>query len=55
VYSLPFGEVREISMPVLNIGPWGKNIHECAERVFREDLVRRTPDLMAFAIEQTLL
>jgi arginine utilization protein RocB len=54
VYELPFDEMNEISMPVLNIGPLGKGLHEYTERVLREDLVSRTPDLMAFAIEKIL-
>jgi arginine utilization protein RocB len=54
VYSLPFDEIKEISMPVLNIGPWGKDIHERTERVWKEDLFERTPCLMAFAIEKIL-
>ncbi|MDR1965627.1 MAG: M20/M25/M40 family metallo-hydrolase [Synergistaceae bacterium] len=54
IYDIPFDELRDISMPVLNIGPWGKDIHEHTERVFREDLVNRTPYLTAFAIEKIL-
>jgi arginine utilization protein RocB len=54
VYDIPFGDLDEISMPVMNIGPWGKDIHKYTERVFREDLINRTPDLMAFAIEYVL-
>jgi arginine utilization protein RocB len=54
VYDIPFEDLGEISMPVMNIGPWGKDIHKYTERVFREDLVNRTPDLMAFAIERVL-
>ncbi|MDR0648571.1 MAG: M20/M25/M40 family metallo-hydrolase [Synergistaceae bacterium] len=50
VYALPFDEINEISMPVLNIGPQGRDLHEYTERVLEEDLVARTPDLMAFAI-----
>jgi arginine utilization protein RocB len=54
IYSIPFDALDEISMPVLNIGPLGKNIHEYTERVYKEDLLRRSPDLMAFAIERIL-
>jgi arginine utilization protein RocB len=54
VYSIPFDELNEISMPVMNVGPWGRDIHKYTERVFREDLVDRAPDLMAFAIEEIL-
>jgi arginine utilization protein RocB len=54
IYEIPFDEIDDISMPVLNIGPWGKDIHKYTERVLREDLVSRTPDLMSFAIERLL-
>ncbi|MDR1515451.1 MAG: M20/M25/M40 family metallo-hydrolase [Synergistaceae bacterium] len=54
VYELPFDEIREISMPVLNIGPLGKDFHEYTERVSKEDLLDRTPDLTAFTIEKIL-
>jgi arginine utilization protein RocB len=54
IYSIPFDDLDEISMPVLNIGPLGKSIHEYAERVYKEDLLRRSPDLMSFAIERML-
>jgi arginine utilization protein RocB len=54
IYDIPFDDLDEISMPVMNIGPWGKDIHKYTERVFREDLISRTPDLTAFAIERVL-
>jgi arginine utilization protein RocB len=54
LYRVPFEDLDEISMPVMNVGPWGKDIHKYTERVFREDLFNRTPDLMAFAIEDIL-
>jgi arginine utilization protein RocB len=54
LYEIPFDALAEISMPVLNVGPWGKDIHRYTERVYKEDLFRRTPDLAAFAIETIL-
>ncbi|MDR1136660.1 MAG: M20/M25/M40 family metallo-hydrolase [Clostridiales Family XIII bacterium] len=54
IYNIPFDALDDISMPVLNIGPLGKDIHEYTERVLKEDLLRRSPDLMAFAIERIL-
>jgi arginine utilization protein RocB len=54
MYCIPFDEIGEISMPVLNIGPWGKGIHKYTERVFANDLRRRTPDLISFAVENML-
>jgi arginine utilization protein RocB len=54
IYDIPFDDLDEISMPVMNIGPLGKDLHKYTERVLREDLVNRAPDLIAFAIEQVL-
>jgi arginine utilization protein RocB len=54
LYEIPFDALAEISMPVLNIGPWGKDFHKFTERVYKEDLFRRTPDLVAFAVETIL-
>ena len=54
MYWIPFDEIGEISMPVLNIGQWGKGIHKYTERVFADDLRRRTPDLISFAVENML-
>ena len=53
-YSIPFDEISEISMPIMNVGPWGKEIHTRMERVWREDLCRRTPHLMDFAVRMAL-
>jgi arginine utilization protein RocB len=54
LYSIPFEALDDISMPVLNVGPAGKDIHEYTERVLKDDLLRRAPDLMSFAIERIL-
>jgi arginine utilization protein RocB len=54
IYSIPFKELGLISMPILNIGPWGKGIHTFAERVFTDDLYRRTPYLLSLAIDRAL-
>ncbi|MDR3331173.1 MAG: M20/M25/M40 family metallo-hydrolase [Synergistaceae bacterium] len=54
IYDIPFDEIAEVSMPVLNIGPWGKDIHKYTERVFSPDLYARTPDLISFAVDKIL-
>jgi arginine utilization protein RocB len=46
VYYIPLDIIKEISMPVLNIGPWGKDFHKYTERVYIEDLFYRTPALV---------
>jgi arginine utilization protein RocB len=45
-YYIPLEKIKEISMPVLNIGPWGKDIHKYTERVYKEDLFYRIPELI---------
>jgi arginine utilization protein RocB len=46
VYYIPLEIIKEISMPVINIGPWGKDLHKYTERVFKEDLFYKTPELI---------
>ncbi len=49
-YSIPFDEIKKISMNCINIGPWGKDLHLPSERVFIEDLAHRTPMLIDHVI-----
>ena len=54
IYSIPFEAIRELSLPVLNIGPWGKDFHKNTERVYLPDLCERTPALVQEAIRIAL-
>ncbi len=47
-YHIPFDAIKEIQMPFVNIGPWGKNYHKPDERVLKEDLYQRTPRLIYY-------
>jgi arginine utilization protein RocB len=53
-YSIPLAEIEALSMPCINIGPWGKDFHKLTERVYKQDLYERTPGLLAKAIEVIL-
>ncbi|MGI6257806.1 MAG: M20/M25/M40 family metallo-hydrolase [Anaerovoracaceae bacterium] len=53
-YSIPTGDIEKISMPVINIGPWGKDIHKVTERVSKEDLYERTPRIIDKALSMVL-
>ncbi|MCL1896609.1 MAG: M20/M25/M40 family metallo-hydrolase [Clostridiales bacterium] len=53
-YSIPLAEIEGLSMPCINIGPWGKDFHKLSERVCKADLYGRTPALLAKAIELLL-
>lgn len=50
LYSLPLESIERISMPSINIGPWGKDLHQMTERVLLEDLTLRTPALVHKAV-----
>ena len=53
-YSIPFEEIQALSLPVINIGPWGKDFHKVTERVYLPDLYQRTPALVQEAIRLSL-
>ena len=54
LYQLPVQAIEEISMPCINIGPWGKDFHKLTERVYKQDLYERTPRIIQYTIEQVL-
>jgi len=53
-YSIPLSEIETLSIPCMNIGPWGKDFHKLSERVYKPDLYERTPALIVKAIEAIL-
>jgi arginine utilization protein RocB len=53
-YDIPFAGMEALSVPVINIGPWGKDLHKFTERVFKVDLIERTPALLESAIDYLL-
>jgi arginine utilization protein RocB len=54
LYNIPIEDIEDISMPCINIGPWGKEYHKLTERVYKEDLFHRTPEILHFAISRLL-
>jgi arginine utilization protein RocB len=50
-YDIPFEDIKEIQMPCINIGPWGKDFHKISERVYKEDLYERTPRIIEHVME----
>ncbi len=54
IYHIPFDELSGISMPVVNIGPWGKDLHKTTERVFAKDVYERIPDIVEHLVQKTL-
>ena len=54
IYTIPFDELNKLSMPVVNIGPWGKDLHKTTERVFAPDVFERIPMILYDLIESIL-
>lgn len=54
LYAVPFEAIAKITMPCINIGPWGKDFHKISERVLIEDVLIRTPHLIQSALDQVL-
>lgn len=51
IYRIPFDAMKELSVPVVNIGPWGKDLHKTTERVFGPDVFERIPWIIHDLIE----
>ncbi len=54
LYDIPLETIKQLSMPVMNLGPWGKDFHKFTERVYLEDLLERTPILTDHIIRHLL-
>lgn len=54
LYAVPFEAIAKITMPCINIGPWGKDFHKISERVLIEDVLIRTPHLIQSALDWVL-
>ena len=54
MYYIPFESIRELSIPILNLGPWGKDFHKNTERVYAPDLLKKTPALIDMLLKHLL-
>ena len=54
IYSIPLDIIEKLSMPCMNIGPWGKDFHKLTERVLKEDLFNQTPRILNHAVSLLL-
>jgi arginine utilization protein RocB len=46
IYHIPFAAIKTLQMPVVNIGPWGKDLHKATERVLARDVYVRIPAIL---------
>ncbi|MBU1107472.1 MAG: M20/M25/M40 family metallo-hydrolase [Candidatus Riflebacteria bacterium] len=54
IYRIPFAGMQSLKMPVVNIGPWGKDLHKMTERVYIKDVYERVPEILAQLISDVL-
>lgn len=53
-YILPIHEMQKLALPVVNIGPYGKDSHQFTERIDQEYSFKVTPSLVYDTITQLL-
>ncbi len=51
-YSLPLDEIRALSLPIINIGPYGAGAHQAGERALMSYSFEVLPQLLLETIEQ---
>lgn len=54
LYTLPFDSMEALKIPIINIGPWGKDYHKMTERVYLPDVEIHTPELIKAVINYVL-
>jgi len=53
-FSLPLENMEKLDLPVMNIGPYGKDAHKKSERLHKDFSFRIYPALLAYAVDQLL-
>ena len=54
IYKIPFKALTRLDMPVINLGPWGKDLHKITERVYTKDVYERVPHILKALILKCL-
>ena len=45
-FTIHFDVIDELGIEVINIGPWGKDLHKITERVYIPDVVETVPEII---------
>lgn len=53
-YTLPLEDIKELSLPVTNIGPYGFDAHQFTERIEVEYSFYRLPDIVLKTVQEML-
>ena len=51
IYHLDFPEIAANHIPGINLGPWGKDLHQLTERVYEQDMLETIPNFLLYLLE----
>ncbi len=51
LYSIDFEKIQDINVPGINLGPWGKDLHQLTERVYEKDMLETIPQFLLYLLE----
>lgn len=51
IYELDFNKIKELNIPGINLGPWGKDLHKNTERVYKEDMLKTIPEFLLYLLD----
>ena len=51
LYHLDFLEIAANHIPGINLGPWGKDLHQLTERVYEQDMLETIPNFLLYLLE----
>ncbi|WP_061911228.1 M20/M25/M40 family metallo-hydrolase [Streptococcus cristatus] len=51
LYHLDFPEIVANHIPGINLGPWGKDLHQLTERVYEQDMLETIPNFLLYLLE----
>ena len=51
LYHLDFPEIAANHIPGINLGPWGKDLHQLTERVYEQDMLETIPTFLFYLLE----
>ncbi|MGC8230581.1 M20/M25/M40 family metallo-hydrolase [Pseudobacillus badius] len=54
LYSIPFADMQQLQAPVLNVGPFGKDAHQFAERLHIDSAFVQTPAMLESVIKSLI-
>lgn len=54
-YFIPFNDIQDISAPVINIGPIGKDAHQVTERINLKSALEETPSIIEHVIKKHII